>query len=666
MKSFRLDEFPLGKSSPEEERKVVAWTMARYESWRSWWSSRIEEGKRLQDLVAGWNIFSADDLAQMQKERKVPIQIPELWPKFQAMLGMAMLGRKSPQMVAIGTEDSLGTAAAEIILSNETRKSRLPDAEERNIREGIVTGYPQVVFFDRADQTSQKRLEAVKASWASVVMDPMWKEEDLSDCSGIFWSKPVTKEMAIDRHPDRAKEIEQGFQGTENDFSEDMGFTSADRSRFFSAMRVADSEYEKTGRIQLIEYRTLLTKDASIWYNAEQDAYEQRPPEWDDNRWQAWLQENPGYSEIKRKVKILWLTSFLANGTLLENRPHWYQDGEYDCNVYVPQWHDEMPVGVLEFASANAYMAALVQTERVHSLRLANDQLTITTEGAFKNEKDVPSEISRPGGRLIKNRNIPMSEAIQFPPNRSMQNGWGELYAESQFANDRLTVSPNVEGGTQSSQESAKAFTARVQQSTTKAAPYLTSWQRHILRNRRTFWRMLQQTMTEHEILRYFQPDSENKTVEVEVNAPAEFDMLGQATRIMNRLDASDFDFVEAVGDNSVTGRENELNAFSVVMQQVMPAVPPENWVEVLKEIPNSICQKIADSVKKKAELAAQNPTPPPTKVSWSGDVSKLGFDPLAQQIAKLTGILPEQQQAPSAQGAQPLPAMPGQSGVPA
>lgn len=666
MKAFRLQDYPLGKASPEEEKKVVAWAMARYESWRSWWSSRIDEGKRLQDAVAGWNIFSPDELAQMQKDRKVPIQIPELWPKFQAILGMAMLGKKSPEMVPVGNEDSISAFAADVILSNETRKASMGEAEEKAIREGIITGYPQVIFFDKADRGSRKRIDVVKSSWASAILDPMWRETDLTDCTGIFWSKPVTKEMAENRYPLRKNEIEKGFQGTENDFSEDMGFNSADRSRLFTAMKIADAEYEKTGRMQLIEFRTMIHMNVPVWYNPETDCVETRPAEWDDQRWQSWLQENPGYQEVKQNAKLLWLTTFLANGTLLENRPHWFQTGEYDCSVYVPQWHDELPVGVMEFASANAYMAALVQTERVHSLRLANDQLTITTEGAFKNEKDVPSELSRPGGRLIKNRNVPMQEAIQFPPNRPMSNGWGELYAEAQMANDRLTVSPNVEGGTQSSQESAKAFTARVQQSTTKAAPYLNAWQQFTMRNRMIFWMMLQQTMTEYEVIRYFKDDAENKTVEISVNEPAEYDMLGQATRIMNRLDASEFDFVEALGDNSVTGRAAELDAFAQVMRDVMPTVPPENWVDVLKEIPNAICQKIAIEVRKKAELAAQNPTPPPTKVSWSGDISKLGFDPLAQQIAKLTGVLPEQSQPPAAQGQPPIPAMPGQPGAPA
>lgn len=666
MKSFQLQDFPIGRASPEEERKVVAWTMARYESWRSWWSSRIEEGKRLQEATAGWNIFSQEDLAKMQKEHKVPIQLPMLWPKFQAMLGMAMLGKKTPEMIPVGSEDSVDVFTADVILSNETRKSGLSEAEEKNIREGIITGFPQVVFFDKSEDGSRKRVDVVKASWASVIMDPMWRETDLSDCQGIFWSKPVTKEMAMLRYPDRKKEIEQGFLGTENDFSEDMGFTSADRSTFFTAMRVADAEYQKTGRLQLVEFRSMVRMTVSVWYSPEEDCVEQRPTEWDDQRWQEWLQEHPSYQEVKRPTKILWLTTFLANGTLLENRPHWFQTGEWDCSVYVPQWHDELPVGVLEFASANSYMAALVQTERVHSLRLANDQLTITTAGAFKNEKDLPTEISRPGGRLIKDRNIPMAEAIQFPPNRPMQNGWGELFAEAQMLNDQLTVSPNVEGGTQSSQESAKAFTARVQQSTTKAAPYLTSWQQHTMKNRQIFWSMLQQTMTEYEVVRYFKEDAPNKTIEVEVNKPTDFDLIGQATRIMNRLDASEFDFVEALGDNSVTGRANELDAFAQVMQQVMPAVPPENWVTVLKEIPNAICQKIAVAVKQAAEAAAQNPTPPPTKVSWTGDVSKLGFDPVAQQIARLTGVLPEQPQPPAAQGQPQTPVQPEPIGAPA
>ena len=118
---------------------------------------------------------------------------------------------------------------------------------------------------------------------------------------------------------------------------------------------------------------------------------------------------------------------------------------------------------------------------------------------------------------------------------------------------------------------------------------------------------------------------------------------------------------------------------FVVQMQQTLKSGGTKFGAEAAKERGVNFHQALAGAaapgtrqglrdwlagVQQAAEAAAQNPTPPPTKVSWTGDVSKLGYDPVAQQIARLTGIMPEQ--PPAAQGQPQPPVQPEPTGAPA
>ena len=636
--SFRIEDYPLGKASVEEERQVTSFLLQEFETWRQYWAPRVENGERVENAVAG-KFFSSKALADMDSQGMVPIEIPELWPSFQAMLGMAYLGRKSVSAIPRTAGEALGVEGLNIMMQSVIEKIGLRQSEESAYNDGISTGFPQFVFFDKSwDPLSERHAEAEHAPWKFVLPDPYWTRDDLQDCRGIFRIRLVTEDDCLERYPDRAEQIRKAFSGRSNPSALDSTNMSADqRSAVFSAVQMANADVLSTGRTHLLEYRTLVRRKAKVWASPKSDKVEILPKEWDDARKAAWVQAHPDYKEVEVPVKILWIATCLKSGELLENAPHWMQRGEYDCEVYVPQWHDHTPVGALEFAVDNAYMAALAKTTHLHSLRWATDQLKLFREGAFKNEEDVYTESSQPGGKLIVKKGVPMGEAFYQVPNQGAQQGWRDVYAEAQATNGRLTVDRNVEGGTQSSQESFKVCQGRVQQNQTKAAPYLSSWQRFTLRTFRKLFLVLQETVPEGTAFRWMKEEGgQQQAQEVVVNQP-QTDAYGDLLGLLNDLSASEFDFVEGQTDDSVTGQQHELVEFSAVMESILPKVPPDQWPVVLGQIPNGLTKRIAAELNKRIEASSNAPTKLDGKVNVTVDASKLAMDPIAQQVIRLT-----------------------------
>ena len=382
-------------------------------------------------------------------------------------------------------------------------------------------------------------------------------------------------------------------------------------------------------------------------------------PDWDDARIEEWKAANPDATKVTGDARIHWVTSVLATGQLLDNRPHWFQDQRFNCEVLNLMMIDGKPVSVLGFAAANWHLAAIAKTEHIHQLRLDNGNPLVMQEGSIVNAQNVEYEVSRPRGKIIVKQGKDVRSAItRLDANRSTQ-AWSELYAETRETNDRLTVDSNVEGGSQSSQESSKVVMARVNQQSNKYSRIYENANNFYLRLDKLIIRAAQRLIkNDYMVMNWIDPKTqENKQVEVNVPDPNDINtMMGEEpSTFLNRLDLTDYDVVMAEADNSTTGKAAELSEFVQIMQVVGQSVPPEYQGEALSQVPNQICRMIGEQIKQAKQAAQQAPPPPPPKVSATFDMSKLAFNPTMQDAAQqLVGLKPPSPPAPTAPAAQP------------
>lgn len=672
-----FDQYPLGTGGPDAERRIAALALTTFEGDRAFWAPGIEQGDALSRAIAG-EFFTAAMKAEMKDQHKVAIEIAEGWPKYAAMVGVAILSMKSGGILPQGPEDSMDAKGAQIVSKCIDNEVDMATLKALCVADAFATGCPQFTILDRpVKNLDGKTMAAYRPHYKAGYLDPLCRDlSRMSDCRRISFQHLLSKEDLLRRYPHRRSQVEEAFKGV-SDSRETLGqgLTVEQRDTLFAAVQSGNTEVETMGRIHVIEIFSMIARRVTVYvspYSEQMEVLDHL----DDAGRQKWIAENPSYQPIETEVDILWVTTVTMNGQVLENGAHWFQEGIFPVAALVLQWHGEKPVSPLKFAAANWKLQAIAKTEHIHSIRLATDNLTLVREGSVKNEEDLDNELARPGGRIVIKRGIPLAEALYRVPNQREQMAWADLFAEAQMTNDRMTVDRNLEGGSQSSQEAAKVVQLRVSQMQNKTAmsqKAINTFARNIERIKLA---MLPYLVTEETEFRYI--DEKNGRSEVKsvvANKVVEYDPLGNPLRLANRLDIAKYDLVETETDDSPTGREAELTSFVAIMQNVMANVPPEFWGPVFAEIPNSITQRISDGIKAKEEAQASQPEKPPVKITGTIDASKLAYDPIAQAVAKLAGVLPQDFQAPAAQPPQaaaapaatpsaPMPTEPTPEGV--
>jgi hypothetical protein len=648
---FHIEDYPIGTGGPEIEQRIVAAVINGYESARIFWRPRVNVGKDVFSKIKGI-FFSDAALAEMDTEGKIPIEIAEGWPKYLAMLGLGASSKKSGKVVGEYPDGSASAEAMSVFLEAIKDEENVEAIKMGAFGDGIVAGYPQFIWIEKpTDHLSGSTLTADRLPWDCTIPDVNWRKEDFSDAKVVYKILYADKADLIAIYPKRKKQIEEAFRfSPQMETTADFGLTIDSRDLIYSAIQAATENTFKTGKVHVIERHSLIVKPMEVWTSPESEKWQVLSPDWDDARKQEWIQQNPTYSSLTVEAKMHWVTTITMTGQLLENRPHWFQEGRFNCECYVPMIVDEKPSGIMEYAVQNWMLSAIAKTEHVQAIRLNNGNPLVVQDGAIVNANQLESEASKPRGKVIVRRGVNVQTAITTLDSKRDHVAWQELYNEASMTNDRLTVDRNVEGGTQSSQEAAKVFGARVTQVKSKYSEAIDRFNRFSLRLDNLIVKTTQILTNSHVMKRWIDPASgEQKTAEV--NVPEEYDALtGEASKISNRLDMGKYQVVMAEKDNSISGRAAELQEFAEIMQSIGGSTPPEHMGVVLSKVPNSICNMIGKDIIARQEQAAQNPQKPEPKISVTLPLDKLPFNqPLQQAAQQLVGL----QISPPTQAAQ-------------
>lgn len=643
LNGMNVSQFPMGKIGPDQERQLSALALTTYEMLRRFWLPLHERGQKVIDYIGG-KFFDEETKAEMRLQKKTPIEIPEGYPKFAATVGASVLSMKSGGIIAKGPKGTPSAQMMDDVSHTIDDEVRMQNLRISAVRDAWATGCPQFILFDRpAKNLDGKTLSVVRPSWRQAFLDPLCRDtEQLSDCRVIGFQHLMTKEELTRRFPDRKAQIEDAFRGvTTIGSSNDIGLTVDQRATIMTAAQEGTTQVTSLGRVVLVELFSMVPQVVTVWASPDSEKPFCPPPDWSEERIQQWKAQNPSWKPVQVEVDILWVTSALLTGQVMDNRPHWFQTGKFPIACLTIAWHDEQPITPLWFATQNWKLIAIAKTEHLHSIRLSTDGLTLVREGAVVNGKDLVYELTRPGGIVTIKRGMSFEQALYRVPNQREQVAWADAFAEAQLANDRLTVDRNIEGGAQSSQESAKAIQQRVtlmQNKTATVQMAINAWGREITDIK---LKMIPLLVTEEQAFRYIGIENGQKVErEVVLNEVVKRDFLGDPLEIINTTDGAKYDVVEIETDDSPTGREAELQTFANIMQNLLPGIAPEFYSDFLEKIPNSIAQSIAVALRKREEAAAAAPKGPEAKVSVTADVAKASFDPIVQEVLRNVGVL--------------------------
>lgn len=648
--NIREQDFAMGRMTPDQERALVAKNLIVWDGDHAFWSKKLLSGKENFDALVG-NIFTDGEKQEYHAQDKLILQIPELVPKINALEGMQIAGRREGVIVPIGGEDAPDTEIIGHLVKDIQRKNHLDMELTSAFTDALVAGFPTWIFFERTpDSDMRQKVEVFHEIWDAVLPDPKFTRRDYSDAERLTRVRLMTRDQLIQKYPQRKKQIETGLQlgnFSDNLFADQSGFTEQERDALFNQITSASDLYSRQGLVYVVERLHFVYIPTTVFVSPYSDKPEILPPEWGQAEVNRWMEFHPDYQRVDKEMKILWVTTCTASGLLLENKRHWFQEGEFPAEIYVPRMWNNKIYGVVEFLKGSLKGRNVTKIEHLHSLRMSNDDLMVVKEGSLVNAKDAATEKGRTGGILVRSK-YSQPEDIQFPLNQREQLGWADMSSMFLEDLDRLSVDRNFEGGVQSSQESGRAIERRITQTQVKYSPYLSAFNLTNLRVTRKILLMIPYTHTEYEIFRFVDPKN-GRPQQVAFNEPEEFSWVGEgATRVKNNLCGARYDYVEAEGDNSVTAKEHELVVFNEILEQLGRVSEYSLWPFLLTSVPNRMAQEFGRKLQEHFDAQAQaGNAPEPMKKTLSVKGEDLLHNRPVIQLLLREGILsPEDLQA--------------------
>lgn len=657
---------PEDTRDPKQIDLVVTKNRLIHKNRVDFWKPRLEIGKMCWDAFLG-NIFTDEEISEFEGKDKVAIQTPSIFPKINLLSGLQRNSRKNGIVVSQGAEDAAPAELVNIILNSLRQQNNLDQERSEAFIRAAVTGFPCFMWLEPSQgEMGEEDINIYCEQWNAVLPDPNFSRMDLSDCGSLIRSRLMTVDQMVYHFPeaeDRIREMDYKMRLGAS-YAQAM-MTSNERADMLTDAQSDQERFESSGLVKVIE-RLFWHREIKTVYVSPYDIENPFvvPEDWDNARLAEWREQNPGWTGIKKKVNTLWVCTTAGTNVILVNRPHWYQKGEFPCSCYIPGMYNNQPIGMVEMLYDSAKMRAIFETEYVHSIRFAADKLMLVKEGALVDPEAAIEEKARTGGVIEVSARADVNQDIRFVTDQGGNSGYLEGAAIADDNLDRITNLPPIAAGSlESANEPYLSSSRRIQQSMIAQGVMFDNYMQFDTDVHRKILNMLPYTFTKEKVFRY--ATEMNEPQEVAVNVEAETDPFTlEATKIVNRLDAAKYDYLQAVGDNSITGREHELGMFLKLAGEVLNKLPPEQWSAVLRSLPNTYAQDMAKSLmeeQKRREEAAQSggPQPEPARIQ----VQLRGEDlqnPDARAILQAQGVLPQGEGAPApAQGGPAMPIYP-------
>lgn len=638
---------PYAQMSSAERASAAARLIWLFDSDSRYHGRSFKVGRACALAVVG-RILTEAEIEELEASDKIPIQTPEALSPVNSILGMLDGIAKDGVPLAVGGEDAPKAEVLNIILKSIAGRCNMARVMRQVAKDTIITSYPTFAWLEPVDYDNpdEQGLSVEYQRWDSVIPSPKWKSWNLRDCDRIMRVKTYAPASLEEAFPEADLKGLHTYMELDATWSLADG-SAEDRDLINQRIREGRETLTKEGEVAVVELLewVRIPYEVAIMPTGDKEIL---PFDWTPEMKQAWAEEHD--AELRtEKTRVLWSTIATLSGVLLACGPHWLQAGVYPCVPMLPSMVDGRWYGIVETAMDTLKAHVYAATEWIHSLRLVNNNLMKIREGAVEDLEQLSTEAKRAGGIIVVSNSAQMDD-VQFVENRREQTGFTDWMAQTQDQLARLMVERNFEGGSQSSQESAKVVQSRIQQVSARLSDFTNGWHHFRMELHRTILKALPYAVTQEKIYRLFDP--ENGLVQVEVNKPVEWDIEGNPVAYINDLGAGEYDYVMVEADNSPTGKEHERAVFMEFLAS-LGNTPPEAIGLVAANFPNRMVQQFGQQLIAQQEAAAQQKPDPleNTRTQVSLDINSLAGNEMALKAAVNLGILkPEDVQAAPAQ----------------
>jgi hypothetical protein len=572
----------------DDVRKLAAKKIFQFQKCVEYWRPLLERGRVLEDRFEG-RIFTEAQRAEYLKDGIIPFEPPIAKAPIRALVGQTIKSRKSGQVVSERSSTEAEDNSDELRVLNAVMKDmEIKTREEHRITKAVestfVTAWWNVLMFDhdRPSRNSEGlRYKMTNLPWNSCVFGPTTvREPDGSDIKEMFFFDNRSIADLIDNYPKMKKQIEAHFDPNRHGDSgmlsslrqwEDS-MTSEDRDMMYDVLRCADETCAGSGMARVIMHLFPIKRKEEVWVNTKSDGGEDieiRPPDWDDERWDKWVQDNSDkYSgPYEKEIITLWMTVFTTSGLVLANEKHWFQEnGQLPCSFWLGAISSNQPTSPMVDMSEYVLANAVSETEQLSDNRMQSSKALVVKEGTLANMEDVASELTKPCGVIMvdKDSGISVRDAVH-EITRTPNKTWGE-YSEQlkrgMYENTRINETMM---GAVAPRQSAIAKEAEISQALSVNAVYVDNMNRSWQYHQNLKLKMIPYFYAGHEVLEIIDEETNDRQV-FEVNAPNGYDIEGNVVSVTNDLTSYRYRWEISPTDDSANAKIRAVEEALVIV----------------------------------------------------------------------------------------------------
>lgn len=602
----------------------------------SYWEYILLRSRQLVDRYCG-RILTEDQRDSYEEiEDKVIVEPPIAKAPVRALVGQAIKGRRSGQITTEGgTYDSPAASAADVSTVNMVLKDmEIKTKEKYRMRDAIhdcfSSCYWNVLYYDLKGPTDGRddgRLKLVHLPWDSCVFGPLTvREPDGSDFKEMFFWDYRSQADLEANFPDMVDQIRAHWEAgkeTDNQMLSSLRAwegeaTSEDRTSLSDIVeRSQNSMTGPTGLVPVVYHLFPIRRKEEVWVNmfdATGNDFEIRPPTWDDDKWDKWVQENSQkyFGPLEREVVTLWFTVFTTSGMILENSKHWFQEnGQLPASFWVGAVIGGVPSGPMEDMSDDVLANCVAEIEYLDDLRKGSGTLALFKEGSIKNLEDIPSESNKSFGVGIVSKDFPGHPQEAFAELKRTPNDHWKHYAEQRkagmYENTRLNESMQ---GAAAPRQAAIAKELEITQALIVNAIYLDNINRSWEYHQNLKLKIMPYVYDEYEVIDIFD-EEENAQKQTEINVPEQFDIDGNVTSVINDLTSHRYKWKMNPVDDSPTAKIRQMEeATTVINAAAGPLIQADPtgkfFARFLQALPNQFLKDAGKAMAQDAQMQAE------------------------------------------------------------
>lgn len=587
-------------------------------------------GKQCMNYAKG-EIF--DDAARAIYENiqnKICIEPRVLAKRINTAVGMLMQARRRGKLASESVKDGSEVSVANTVLKFMEKEAKEQFLITKMLFNGCITGYPQVLMFDRAETAYGDTLGGLDMHvlpWDTVIFNKL-EDTDGSDLTDLMWVARKTKTELIDENPDRKDDIElhyeklRDYDGYGESVDSLDGLSIEDARYLDYDVLTSRSNTSIDGKLLCIN--RLCTQKVAVdvaiktGTDDETDDYQIMPPQWDKDRIKTWFAEHPGYKKVNKEVKLLWHCRWTSDGLMLVNEPHWFQESTpkgnpiFPAALFAPQIIDGVPTGPGPEDRALVLMKAIAETEFLHDVRTGSGDILAYKAGSIINHEDLPTELSVGNGIIQVDPELctgNIEESVKF-----LKRNPSTVYGEYSERVDNMLIqtdgiSPSVLGQVTSNRYSGASKEADMAAVGIGYSIVAENMNKTIERIKNLECMMVPYVLTEEQIIQFYD-DEIGADVNMTVNE-TEYDGNGDAHVVANDLSSAKWRWRLTEGDDSPTAKQAELNEMLVFWNTTAPVLIDADdtlmtLASVLMSMSNKTAKQVGQVIAQKAQVNAQ------------------------------------------------------------